>query len=794
MKREFSWTARLRQLAAMMALLVLTVDAWSAWLDDDWVYRKQVTVQASQVVGSLSDFPAMVRFTDADLAEYARNDGFDLVFTASDGETVLPHEIERFNGTTGELIAWVRLPALTDAADLPVFLYFGNPASGNQQNPSAVWSNGYRMVQHLQEPGGPGTALLDSTANANHGVVQGNLLRHPDFLTNEIINGARRHPGAGTAGGCTNCTTTVVGGDVVHTWVAGSGTFTPPPGVDNVRYMIVGGGGGGGGIVSGNAGGAGGGGAGGYRTATSFPVTPGTSYSVTVGAGGVRGTGSAIGGNGGTSSFATLVAAGGGGGGSVTANTGATGGSGGGGRLGAAGGNGNSPATTPSQGNRGGNGDGTTASNVGAGGGGGAGAVGSNAAGNSGGNGGAGAGNNITGTLVRYAGGGGGGGYFGSTPGGARGVGVDGGGSAPASRGDGTDALPSSGGGGGGASGSASGAVANGGSGGSGIVVVRYTLPPPPSLTFPHSSSLSITGPITAEAWAFVESGQTGPDHNPVFWKGTQVGWGANYLFRIAVKEGTNTMTWGVTCGGQEGFFEAGAPVYNQWAHYALTFDGTRTRAYINGLEVPPVENPGGATACSGQSLNAGTEPVRSGYAPNREVIGQETFLRGRTDELRLSAAARPANWLRTQFIMINDPASFVEIGGLQAQPADLSVVRTVDTPTQNPGGIVTYDILVTNDEGGIAKDVALVESLSRYVRFVPDAFGAGQHFQFEDSVSNPSGLTFGDAFYSEDGVNFVPIPGPAGWENTATQWRVELDGEFVRGGAFTLRYRGQID
>jgi hypothetical protein len=48
-----------------------------------------------------------------------------------------------------------------------------------------------------------------------------------------------------------------------------SGTFTAPPATTSVDYLIVAGGGGGG------AAGGGGGGAGGFRTATSNPVTAG---------------------------------------------------------------------------------------------------------------------------------------------------------------------------------------------------------------------------------------------------------------------------------------------------------------------------------------------------------------------------------------------------------------------------------------------------------------------------------------------------------------------------------------
>ena len=92
----------------------------------------------------------------------------------------------------------------------------------------------------------------------------------------------------------------------------------------SVSYLVVAGGGGG--AKSGNSTGSGAGGAGGMLTST-LSVTPGTSYTVTVGAGGAASTGA--GNNGSNSAFGSITSVGGGGGGQ-NATAGATGGSGGG--------------------------------------------------------------------------------------------------------------------------------------------------------------------------------------------------------------------------------------------------------------------------------------------------------------------------------------------------------------------------------------------------------------------------------------------------------------------------------
>ena len=228
----------------------------------------------------------------------------------------------------------------------------------------------------------------------------------------------------------------------------------------SVEYLVVAGGGGGGGSSS--SGGGGGAGAGGYRTASNFSILSGTTYSVTVGAGGSTNT------NGSNSVFSSITSTAGGRGGSN--NSGASGGSGGGG-----GGLGNNGAAgTAGQGNNGAN-----ANSYIGGGGGGAGAVGSVAPGSNrsvGGAGGAGLQSSISGSATFYAGGGGGGSNSDQTI--PRSLGGDGGGGygagyVGAQAEAGGNGTTNTGGGGGGGS-QSGGTFFSGGTGGSGVVIIRY--------------------------------------------------------------------------------------------------------------------------------------------------------------------------------------------------------------------------------------------------------------------------------------------------------------------------------
>ena len=257
--------------------------------------------------------------------------------------------------------------------------------------------------------------------------------------------------------------TAIDGQATVQTFTStGSSYWTCPEDVTSVEVLVVAGGGGGG---------WGGGGAGGLIYNNQYPVVPGTTYPIVIGAGGAGTIASTAGGyasNGQNSSFSNLVAIGGGAATSYPNNSstrnGVSGGSGGGG--GRNGGNGLGGAGTYGQGNAGGQGA-EAASYYGSGGGGGAGSKGVDGTGSAGGNGGAGLAFSISGSAVTYASGGGGAALSGGTQGTAP---TGGGGNASAT--GGSTGTQNTGGGGGGTSSTADSYY--GGAGGSGIVIIKY--------------------------------------------------------------------------------------------------------------------------------------------------------------------------------------------------------------------------------------------------------------------------------------------------------------------------------
>ena len=88
-----------------------------------------MTISHGQVwISNLTNFPMLFPVTDPNLKSasngggVAQTNGNDILFTAGDGLTKLNHEIESYNPTTGQLVAWVQIPSLSPSADSSVHL------------------------------------------------------------------------------------------------------------------------------------------------------------------------------------------------------------------------------------------------------------------------------------------------------------------------------------------------------------------------------------------------------------------------------------------------------------------------------------------------------------------------------------------------------------------------------------------------------------------------------------------------------------------------------------------------
>jgi cell division septation protein DedD len=152
--------------------------------------RRQMTINHTNVSSTQSNFTVLVSVTDPALKTIANGghvanaNGFDIGFYAdSGGTTKLKWEVEKYNGTTGNLIAWVKIPSVSSTSDTLFYLFYGDPSiATDQSDPVNTWDSNFKAVYHL----GNGTTLnaIDSTGGNN-----GTLFNGPTASAGKI-NGA----------------------------------------------------------------------------------------------------------------------------------------------------------------------------------------------------------------------------------------------------------------------------------------------------------------------------------------------------------------------------------------------------------------------------------------------------------------------------------------------------------------------------------------------------------------------------------------------------------------------------
>ena len=138
-------------------------------------YQRVIIIDHTKVSNTdQSNFPLLFNTTDPDLASTANgghvtsSSGYDIIFsTDPSGASKLDDEIEQYNPTTGQLVAWIRIPTLSHSVDTVLYMFYGNPnVIASQQNPSGVWDSNFEAVYHLGSLGANSAA--DSTSYANN--------------------------------------------------------------------------------------------------------------------------------------------------------------------------------------------------------------------------------------------------------------------------------------------------------------------------------------------------------------------------------------------------------------------------------------------------------------------------------------------------------------------------------------------------------------------------------------------------------------------------------------------------
>src|ERR1700733_13196753 len=127
----------------------VAIDAIDAMPLDAWSTKRRVTIENTGL-GELTAFGFVIEL-DATRITYATASpvGADLRFTDVDG-TPLPYEIESWD-PSGTSFVWVGVATIAANTNTTLWMYYGNPAATDAQQPTLVWDSSYLGVWHLAD-------------------------------------------------------------------------------------------------------------------------------------------------------------------------------------------------------------------------------------------------------------------------------------------------------------------------------------------------------------------------------------------------------------------------------------------------------------------------------------------------------------------------------------------------------------------------------------------------------------------------------------------------------------------
>ncbi|MDZ4191108.1 MAG: DUF2341 domain-containing protein, partial [Pseudomonas sp.] len=150
--------------------LVLPATA-SAWWQDDWHYRKQISIDTTPQGASISQpigrAALLVRLHTGNFTfDGVNENGSDIRFVSGDDKTVFNHQIETFDPLMGMALIWVDVPRVEGGQRQDIWMYYGNLNAPTTSNGQLTFDADYTLIYHFGDT--ISAPPRDTTAYANH--------------------------------------------------------------------------------------------------------------------------------------------------------------------------------------------------------------------------------------------------------------------------------------------------------------------------------------------------------------------------------------------------------------------------------------------------------------------------------------------------------------------------------------------------------------------------------------------------------------------------------------------------
>lgn len=224
-----SFFSRAHAFSASTVLLVTLLTLAASTTHATYTYSRAITISSANVSTvngtDLQNFPVLISTTNISLStitasggHVANSTGYDLVFsTKSDCSYLLNWDTETYNATTGNLIAWVKVPLLdtTTITAATLYMCYGNSGVTTYQgNSTGTWDSNFAGVWHL--PNGTTLTANDSTSNGNNGT----LTNTPTATTGQIDGGMHTVAGSSQYASLATAASLNITGDItLECWI-----------------------------------------------------------------------------------------------------------------------------------------------------------------------------------------------------------------------------------------------------------------------------------------------------------------------------------------------------------------------------------------------------------------------------------------------------------------------------------------------------------------------------------------------------------------------------------------------
>jgi hypothetical protein len=161
-----------------------------------YAYESIITIDHTRVAGGsdLYNFPVMISLSGQNFlkttpaGQIFNTNGYDIIFADNDYNK-LDHQLEYYNGSNGDLIAWVRIPVLSVSSNTVIRLIYSNPQITSDPSVTSVWDSHYKGVWHLND-----NNLKDFTAYNKSGTPY-NTPTYPSGMINNALglNGSNEY-------------------------------------------------------------------------------------------------------------------------------------------------------------------------------------------------------------------------------------------------------------------------------------------------------------------------------------------------------------------------------------------------------------------------------------------------------------------------------------------------------------------------------------------------------------------------------------------------------------------------